>query len=224
VSERRFVAQLDFLTAAGWHTATVEKLAAPLPERTVLITFDDGYADNATAFEALAARGMCATWFIVSADIGRCAGWVRPGEPARPMLDAGQLWTMAAAGMEIGGHTRHHCRLTEVDAATRDAELQDCKADLEDLLGRAVDSFAYPYGLYDDQVVAATERAGFRIACTTRSGWVNPADGPLQIRRVAVFAPDTAATLARKLTFADNDASWGRVAAYYGGRLRASRR
>ncbi|MEO6697218.1 MAG: polysaccharide deacetylase family protein, partial [Gammaproteobacteria bacterium] len=223
VSFRRFTEQLDLLREGGWKTVCVRDLmdGASLPPRTVAITFDDGYADNYPAFEALAERGMRATWFIVTRDVGKSSSWRDPGAPVLPMLSAEQLRVMAGAGMEIGTHSRSHCRLTEVDDATLHDEVRSSKTELAGMLGKAVESFAYPYGKHDDRVVGAVEAAGYRAACVTRSGWALHNHDLMRIRRVSVFAHDGLSAFARKLAFADNDVSWRHLARYSAERILA---
>ncbi|MGO8754167.1 MAG: polysaccharide deacetylase family protein [Gallionellaceae bacterium] len=208
VSMRRFRAQLDLIQGQGWHTHRLDELGVkPLPARSVVITFDDGYQDNFAAFNELARRNMTASWFIVSRDIGRNAGWQDPGSLQLPMLEAAQLCEMHAAGMEIGSHSHTHCRLTECDDETLAAELARSKTTLEAMLNASVTSLAYPYGLHDDRVVEATRAAGYLAACTTRSGWAMRDGDPLRIRRLSVFEQDTVSAFARKLAFAHNDVS-----------------
>lgn len=215
VSMQRFRAQLDLLQNEGWHAHRLDELGdKPLPPRSVVITFDDGYQDNFAAFEELARRGMTASWFMVSRDIGRNAGWHDSDSPQLPLLDAGQLREMHAAGMEIGAHSHTHRRLTECDDATLSAELTQSKASLEALLAAPVTSLAYPYGAHDDRVVEATRAAGYHAACTTRTGWAMRGNDPLQIRRVSIHAQDGLGTFARKLAFADNEVSWGALLRY----------
>ena len=223
VSQRRFDAQLDLLAAGGWHTATLAQLADPaaLPARTVVITFDDGYRDNLAAFESLARRGMTASWFIVTRDIGAESAWGDTGVVPRPMLDRGQLREMHQAGMDIGAHTRSHPQLTQLDDAALRDEVAGSRQALRDVLGAEVSSFAYPYGDHDERVVTAVREAGYAAACVTRSGWGRVDGDPLRIRRLAVFAQDGLATFARKLAFADNQAGWSQVGDYYLSRLRA---
>lgn len=215
VSMQRFRAQLDLLQSEGWHTQRLDRLGAkPLPARSVVITFDDGYQDNFAAFNELARRGMTASWFVVSRDIGRNAGWYDPDSPQLPLLEAAQLCEMHAAGMEIGSHSHTHCRLTECGKDALALELTHSKAMLESLLNAPVSSLAYPYGLYDDRVAEAARAAGYHAACTTRSGWAMCGNDPLQIRRVSIFAQDNLSSFARKLVFADNDVSWGALLRY----------
>ncbi|MEW5943860.1 MAG: polysaccharide deacetylase family protein [Pseudomonadota bacterium] len=223
VSMARFREQLDLLQASGWSTICIRDLPAadPHASRLAAITFDDGYADNFAAFREIERRGMRATWFVVSGDVGRASGWTSTGAKPRPMLSAEQLRLMDSAGMEIGSHTCTHSRLTEVDGQTVQQELRQSRAELEGILGKEIHSFAYPYGKYDPQTVEAVRAAGYRAACTTRSGWALRDGDPLRIRRVTVFAGDNLSTFARKLAFADNDVSWGRLARYAASRLAA---
>ena len=223
MSLRRFEAQLALLRDQGWHTATLDQLANEkmLSRRTVVITFDDGYADNMAAFEALVERGMCASWFIVTRDVGSDAAWGDPGLPSMTLLDRAQLREMQRAGMDIGAHTHSHPHLTALDDAALDAEVGGSRSELQDILGAEVPSFAYPYGDHAPRVVDAVRRASYSAACVTRSGWGRVEGDPLRIRRLAVFAGDNLATFARKLAFADNHAGWPVVGSYYLGRLRA---
>ena len=224
VSMQQFREQLDFLAAEGYATPTMgELVAAPAGTwtgRTAVITFDDGYVDNLAASEELLKRGMRASWFIVSGSIGRNPAWPADGRPAGRLLNADELRTMQASGMEIGSHTVNHVRLTEVDDVRLAHELTDSKAELEDLLGDPVGSFAYPYGAVDSRCADAVKHAGYATACTTRTGWALRDGNPFQLRRLTVFNTDTVATLARKQAFATNEGSWPAMLAYMRNRFR----
>jgi len=224
VSMQQFRNQLDFLAAEGYATPTMDELiAAPLkqwPRRTAVITFDDGYMDNFAACEELHKRGMRATWFIVSGSIGHPPKWPTDGRPAGRLLNAAELCDMQACGMEIGSHTVNHLRLIKVDETSLIQELADSKATLEDLLGNAVNSFAYPYGAVDARCVEAVQQAGYTAACTTRTGWALRDRNPYLLRRLTVFNGDTLSTLARKLWLASNDVTWSAMAGYGIQRIR----
>lgn len=212
VSLRRFREQLDFLAAEGYATPTVRELVADpkkiWPGRTAVITFDDGYVDNLAACEALQKRGMRASWFIVSGSLGQPPCWAKDDRPAGRLLNASELCNMQASGMEIGSHSVSHVRLPEVDDAQLLQELIDSKATLEDLLGRPVESFAYPYGAWDARCADAARDAGYAAACTTRTGWALRDNKPYTLRRLTVFNTDTLSTFARKLAYAANEVSW----------------
>ncbi|MBI3431377.1 MAG: polysaccharide deacetylase family protein [Hydrogenophilales bacterium] len=218
VSMRRFRDQLDFLATEGYATPTMGELAATpakaWPGRTAVITFDDGYADNLAACEELQKRGMRATWFIVSGSIGQAPRWPEDGRPAGRLLNAGELREMQANGMEIGSHTVSHVRLTGLDDAHLMQELTHSRTTLEDLLGNAVGSFAYPYGDWDARCAAAVQQAGYAAACTTRTGWALRDKTPYQLRRLTVFNTDTPGSFARKLYFGSHDVRWRDIARY----------
>ncbi|MEW6118575.1 MAG: polysaccharide deacetylase family protein [Pseudomonadota bacterium] len=223
VSMQRFRTQLDFLADAGYRTPTMRELVEA-PERfagtrTAVITFDDGYVDNLYACEALASRGMRASWFIVAGSIGRPPGWPDDGRPRGRMLNARELQEMREAGMEIGSHTVNHVRLTEADDPTLANELTDSRHQIEDALGHPVFSFAYPYGAWDTRCADAVAAAGYAAACTTRTGWAMRDGDPYRLRRLTVFNVDTLGTFARKLAYASHAVSWPELARYYSGAL-----
>ncbi len=223
ISMQQFCDQLDFLAREGYATPTMGELAEPdrpWPGRTAVLTFDDGYVDNLAAVEALKERGMRATWFVVSGSVGREPAWPADGRPAGRLLNAGELRSMQAAGMEIASHTVNHVRLTEVDDVCLMQELTQSRADLEDMLGRAVVSFAYPYGAWDARCADAVRQAGYAAACTTRTGWALRDNDPYRLRRLSMFNNDSVGTLARKLYFGSHNVRWRDIAAYALKRMR----
>lgn len=224
LSLQQFRAQLDFLANEGYATPTMSELASfpekAWPGRTVVITFDDGYVDNLSAYEELQNRGMCATWFIVTGCIGQLPHWPADGRPDGRLLNAKELRDMRANGMEIGSHTINHVRLTDIDDGPLMQELADSKSALEDMLGNAVSSFAYPYGAWDARCAKAVKQAGYSAACTTRTGWALRDNTPYQLRRLTVFNTDTLGSFARKLYFGSHDVGWRDLAGYALRRLR----
>lgn len=217
VSMQQFRNQLDFLAAEGYATPTMGELVTTPGKwigRTAVITFDDGYVDNLAACEELQKRGMRATWFIVSGSVGQAPRWPADGRPQGQLLNASELCAMQQSGMEIGSHTVSHVRLTEADDARLMQELVDSKVALEEMLGNAVNSFAYPYGAWDARCVKAVELAGYTAACTTRTGWALRDNLPYQLRRLTVFNTDTLSSFARKLYFCSHDVRWQDLARY----------
>lgn len=215
--------QLDFLAAEGYATPTMAELVADPQKwtgRTAVITFDDGYVDNLAACDELQQRGMRATWFVVTGSIGGPPTWPADGRPQGRLLNADELRAMQASGMEIGSHTVNHVRLTEADDIRLAQELSESRATLENLLGRQVSSFAYPYGAWDARCADAVQQAGYSAACTTRTGWALRDNDPYRLRRLSIFNTDTACTLARKLCFGSNAVRWRDLAGYALRRLR----
>jgi len=115
---------------------------APLPERAVLITFDDGYADNYRyAYPILRQEQVPGTFFVVSATVGK-----------ENRMTRSQLREMQAHGMEIASHTVHHENLSVMGQEELEMELRDSKMYLETLLGKPVCALAYPCGKADRAV------------------------------------------------------------------------
>lgn len=216
VSIQNFSKQLDLLKKHGWTTVCIRDFAdtKTLPPRTVAITFDDGYADNFSAFEELNKRDMRATWFIVSNDIGGNSSWGSMDSDRKPMLTEEQLDIMMSAGMEIGSHTCSHPDLTQIGLPEVEDELVKSKEQLSNILGINITSFAFPYGRYNDSIANAVKNAGYQYACTTRSGWSLRDNDPYRIRRISIFSNDTLSEFSRKIVFADNDVGWRKLALY----------
>lgn len=222
LSARLFRSHLVLLAKEGWHTARVHELntADSLPEKTAVITFDDGFADNFEhGFKILEKLKMSATWFVVTGRIGKSSDWTAD-RMNKTILNKRQLHLMKEAGMEIGSHTRTHTDLSRADRDTLLSEIRDSKSELEDIIGSHVASFAYPYGRYNIEVKRAVLDAGYQTACSVRPGWAGSSRDLLSIRRVSVFCGDTSSVLARKLAFAANDVSWPRMAGYAAKRIK----
>jgi peptidoglycan/xylan/chitin deacetylase (PgdA/CDA1 family) len=168
-----FAGFLDDLRAQGYHTltlaATMQIPQGKPPRRSVVLTFDDGcrcFRDH--ALPELQARGMTATLFVVSRELGSTNRWDRPagapGERIEDLLGVGDLRRLTAAGIEIGSHGRHHCDLTFCSDEELREELQGSRSDLEALLDTPVRTFCYPYGSVDDRVREAARAAGYLAA------------------------------------------------------------
>jgi peptidoglycan/xylan/chitin deacetylase (PgdA/CDA1 family) len=141
--------------------------------RAIVLTFDDAWADNhANALGPLTERRLPATLYVPSRLLGT------PGYMSRS-----QVLEMAAAGITIGAHSRTHADLRACDPDELRSEVRGSKDDLEELIGQAVRSFAYPTGLLNQEVVRAVAAAGLTSAVTTGHGWWRPATDPLLIPR-----------------------------------------
>jgi len=127
---------------------------------------------------------------------------------------------MRENGMEIGSHTVNHVRLPDADDARLMQQLGESKATRETLLEHPVNSFAYPYGAWDERCAEAVKQAGYSAACTTRTGWALRDQDPYRLRRLTVFNTDTLGSFARKLYFGSHDVRWRDIAAYALRRLR----
>jgi peptidoglycan/xylan/chitin deacetylase (PgdA/CDA1 family) len=134
-----------------------------VPPKSVLVTLDDGYKDNyTTAWPVLQRYDIPAVLFVAT-------GFVDAKIPLYaemlPALSWSEIRELHSSGMiEIGAHTRTHIRLSEVAAEVARRTIADSKADLEEALGVSVQSFCYPQGRFNPQVVEMVSEAGFRLA------------------------------------------------------------
>lgn len=225
VSRQQFAAHLDRLTALGCTTLTVEELISAreggmvLPDRTAVLTFDDGFADFAAyAWPELAARNLKATLYVAVGALDGTSRWLTPvGAGAVPMLTRRQVVELAAEGCEVGAHGMTHAQLDYLPRSAAAQEVSQSKTVLEHLLGRSVESFAYPYGCYDAGVRQLVVDAGFRSAVAVRNVLSPAGDDWFALARVSVTADFDLERLTETLTAPDT--AGGRSGERLGARL-----
>ncbi|MBI3547911.1 MAG: polysaccharide deacetylase family protein [Elusimicrobia bacterium] len=208
----QFRRQLGYLKRRGYESLTLSELRDAdtgkrrMPERPVLITFDDGFSNNfEIAYPALKEFGMKAVMFLACERLGGDSAWDAAGGPAIPMLTWPRALEMQASGVfEFGSHTLSHPKLPDLplDAARR--EIAQSRKYLEDKLGREVLGFAYPHGAGAGrpEIRALVREAGYLYDFAVRAGvrpfrW-RPEDGA--IARINMRGDDTMLDLYLKLT------------------------
>ncbi len=157
---------------------------------TACITFDDGYADNMRfAVPLLLDQNVPFTYFVSTDFIRNNHAFPHDQAVGLPLVPntPEQIRQMAAAGVEIGGHTRSHAdlggNLTPAELAN---EIVGCKGDLEEIVEREVRYFAFPYGLSRNISPAAfrmAHEAGYHGVCSAYGGYNFPGDDEFHLRR-----------------------------------------
>lgn len=157
----------------------------------VSVTFDDGYSENCRrALPFLIDEGVPCTYFVSTRHV--VEGLAFPHDKARgkplPPNTLDELRALAAAGIEIGAHTRTHRDLgaTADDAVLRD-EVVAAGGELADALGHKVRYFAFPYGQYanlNDRVFAIAREAGYEAVCSAYGGYNFPGDDTFHLQRI----------------------------------------
>ncbi|HAH04857.1 TPA: hypothetical protein DCL28_04880 [Candidatus Komeilibacteria bacterium] len=153
-----------------------------LPDKSVAITFDDGYEDNYKIAWPILKKNKLPFTIFVTAELKPLPNLnndlLRISWP--------ELKQMAEAGVDIGGHGLSHKDLPSLSEAELQREVGECYRWLRDKLGRAPQHFSYPGGKYNQSVMAAVQQAGFTAACTTHEGLVKKKDNVYEIKRVWV--------------------------------------
>jgi peptidoglycan/xylan/chitin deacetylase (PgdA/CDA1 family) len=166
--------ELAYLKENGYTSVTFTDLTrsvtsgVPLPPRSVIISFDDDWQTQYTyAFPLLKKYGFKATFYVWVIVVGM-----------RNHMTWDEVKELDAAGMEIGCHTMTHPYLTRIkDDATLRREIFGAKQRIEQRIGKPVTSFAYPFGQYNERVVAIVKEAGFTSARSTWPGVTHTAEG-----------------------------------------------
>jgi peptidoglycan/xylan/chitin deacetylase (PgdA/CDA1 family) len=201
IPEAIFAEHLSYLRENGWHVIGLEdflgSLTVPdsLPQRSVLLTFDDGYQSmRRIALPWLVEFGYPAVVFVPSDFIGGRNWFDTDNEPEDVMCDWDDLRELERCGVSVQSHGVSHRAFSELDLTEQKEELMRSKAVLEDGLGKPVNVFAYPYG--DGGVNSDVQRnllmqAGYVSACLYGGGPIRlPIAEPYRLTRLAM-GPDT---------------------------------
>lgn len=183
----QFREQMEYLHNQGYNTITLAQLydylenGTELPNKPIVITFDDGYVDNyKNVLPILKEYNMKATLFMIS-DAANTPGFV----------STEQMHQMEAGGFDIQGHTNHHKILTKIAPTELPDALLGGKTSLEGILGEPIEYLAYPGGFNDMLVQYVTKQSGYKMAFTVQPGTVQPGDNLYALNRLAIFQGDT---------------------------------
>lgn len=174
VSPRLFKKQMEEFYQEGFKSVPLG--IAPSGQRVAklnfAITFDDGFASVfKNAMKVLDQFGFKATVFVVVHAIGKTNLWDEGhGVASARLMDKSQIRDWLAAGHDIGSHSLTHPALTRVSLEEAKEEITASKKHLEDLFGRKIDHFAYPYGDHNKQIEELVIQAGYETISTTQSG------------------------------------------------------
>ena len=199
--------QMKYLVDHGYHTISTDELydfmegKGALPDRPVLITFDDGYVDNYTnAYPILKKYNLKATIFIVTGFVSSRKGY----------LTWDQLREMEQHGIMAQSHTVTHAPLPELPDERIREELVESKRTAEAELGHPIDFIAYPTGVHDLHIVSIAKEAGYRGGFTVKYGNVDRSSNVYALERVPVFRTSaTNADFVDRLRYTSNITQYG---------------
>jgi peptidoglycan/xylan/chitin deacetylase (PgdA/CDA1 family) len=181
VSTDTFRSQMEALRDWGYTSITVSDLinvlinGGELPDRPVVITFDDGNVDiYQNAFPIMHELGFIGTAYIVA---NRLA--------SKYFITTEQLQEMADDGWEIGSHAMSHVDLT-TDYSIARYEILQSRLTLEEATGEPVNTFAYPYGKTDEFVTNKVSEYGYRAGMGLGSSYEHTLGTLFYLSRIEV--------------------------------------
>jgi peptidoglycan/xylan/chitin deacetylase (PgdA/CDA1 family) len=182
ISPEKFRQHLQTIKDNGYTTLTMAQFNdyllgdKPVPEKSVLLTFDDGYMDNYTnAFPILKEFNMNATVFVISSYMD-----------GDVYMAPKNIKEMSDYGIDIESHTVSHLRLSELSYEQQLNELKTSKQVIESITGKPVISIAYPEGKYNDDTSKAVLETGYAMGFTIDRGYVGIGDNSTLLSRLCV--------------------------------------
>jgi peptidoglycan/xylan/chitin deacetylase (PgdA/CDA1 family) len=226
ITAKRFKDQLNDLIHRGYHFINLQQFkhfldGSGIPDNAVLVTFDDGYASFYNyAYPILSKLGIPAVNFVITKDLED------PRNRRVPALNKLQIAQMGHKPdlFEFQCHTDSlHDRypdglamLTALENPLGQPETVDrhrvriendtdiCRRKLADLQSVPIDTFSYPFGIYDKQSIEWIKQAGIRYAFTTVSGMTLRSTDPMQIPRINAGSPYVLANSVNNLIVREN--------------------
>ncbi|OPJ54625.1 polysaccharide deacetylase family protein [Clostridium chromiireducens] len=174
--------QLEYIKDQGYTTITMNELKdyllnnSPIPKKSMIITFDDGYMDNYNyAFPILKDLNMVATIFCITSNLD-----------GSYYLSKDAIKEMSDYGIDIESHTVTHPKLDALSYEDQLTELRNSKKTLEEITGKEVNSIAYPFGNFNDDTIKASKNAGYILGFTTKRGFSDRNDNKLRLDRIYI--------------------------------------
>jgi peptidoglycan/xylan/chitin deacetylase (PgdA/CDA1 family) len=155
-----FKAHIKMLADSGYHTILPDQLhdyltkGTPLPSKPILLTFDDTDLDQFTiARPELKKYGFKATYFIMTVSLGR-----------PHYMSKEQVKQLSDEGNVIGSHTWDHHNFKKFAGKDWEIQLDKPTKKLEDITGKKITYFAYPFGLWNSENLPQLHKRGFKLA------------------------------------------------------------
>lgn len=206
VTPKQFEEQLGFLRDSGFKSINIEDCrnwyyeSTPIPARSIMITFDDGYRDFLEyAWPLLKQYGFTANIFLVAGEIAQTNRWDHHYGESKPLLTWAEIGRLQEEKVSFGSHSMTHPMLTKRSWKQIKKELYESKLLLEQGLSVPVTAFAYPYGEFNRRIQFLTGYKEYRLAFSCEPGKCTVLNSPLAIPRIEIERGDTLETFAGKI-------------------------
>jgi peptidoglycan/xylan/chitin deacetylase (PgdA/CDA1 family) len=181
VPVKQFTEEIEWLHRQNYYSLSLDEFyhalanKTPVPDKPILLTFDDGYSDNYTeAWPIIRQNGFKATFFVVTNSVG-------PG-----MMNWDQLDNLTREGNSIGSHTLQHLDLATLSKKQQESELAISKQEIENHLGIIEQVLCFPSGRYNKTTLELMPQLGYRLGFTTNPGKVHLGDDLLTLKRIRI--------------------------------------
>ena len=194
VKPQDFEKQMNWFYKNNWKSFTISELSKldEIPEKSFVITFDDGYEDNyLNAFPILKKYNFKATIYLVPNQ--KTNYWEEKNTSVLSnLLNEKQILEMQNSGLiEFGSHTLSHVNLSTINDEQLLNELKKSKEEVEKITNQECEAFAYPYGKFDDKIVQAVKNVGYKNATVVKRGLFEQNDDIFTIKRVGILGTES---------------------------------
>lgn len=197
LSKNLFEAQMKLLKDKNYTTLSLDELYdfitfnKPIPKKSVVLTFDDGYVDNyLNAYPILKKYNFRATIFVITDNVDKYSH----------TINSSQIKEMSLNGIDIMSHTEKHENLSILTYDKQLYSLKTSKRFLEKVTNKKTDYIAYPYGQWNKDTLKAAEDSGYTMAFSTSGTWTDKSDGIYKLDRVYISSNFGLSEFERRLT------------------------
>ncbi|EQB89132.1 peptidoglycan/xylan/chitin deacetylase (PgdA/CDA1 family) [Clostridium punense] len=188
VPKERFEEHVKWLKDNGFYTLSMKEFYEAIttgkrvPEKSILLTFDDGYKDNYTnGFPIMKKYKAKGTIFVITGTI----------DVSESYINSEEIKELSSNDIDIESHTVNHVELNGLNYEQQLKELKDSKEKIDRLLNKNTIAICYPVGKLNEDTIKAAEVAGYKVGFTTKSGYSNISQGLYKLKRVRINASTT---------------------------------
>lgn len=187
IPKQQFRQQMKYIKDNGYSTITLDEFSKfmlenkPIPKKSVIITFDDGYVDNYQyAYPILKEFNLKATVFAIPNTIDKNKNY----------MTLTQLKELQANGIDIESHTFDHEKLTTLSYEKQLTTFKNSKKTLENILDKKVNYITYPYAKYNNDTIKAAMNSGYVMGFILGGKVARKNDGIYTLHRISVSPND----------------------------------
>ncbi len=197
-SSKEFYFQMNFLKNSDFKVISLKEALDVIFKRKIIdtnyvvLTFDDGcekFYD--ITFPILDKFNFPSTIYPIAGFLGKHAIINGKKYSDLKILSKSMLNELSQLGVEIGAHTMNHVKLSQIDNSKAYDEVKKSKDTLEQVIGNEINSFSFPHGDYNNDIIEIVSQVGFNNALTCINGNANDAKSAFEIPRKYITSFDT---------------------------------